>query len=92
MSSNKRTVKSNTDEFGRDLSLRYTKEYKSIFGDYLARFQGMSWADITYLQEEEEERAKKNVELEEYRKTLLARKELHKKGLYELEEGEELEL
>jgi hypothetical protein len=101
MTSNKLTttiVDSNIDEFGRDLSLKY-KPYTSIFGNYLERFKGMSWAEMDYLLEEEEEEEKRkeeeekrNIEREELRKELAARKKLYERGLYELEEGEELDL
>ena len=62
------------------------------FTNYLSRFKGMSWADISDMVEEEEEEEKRKVETEELRKVLEQRKELLKKGLYELEEGEELDL
>jgi len=95
----------NIDEFGRDLSLR-PKQYKSIFGDILDRFKGMSWAEMSYMEEEEEEERKRKedevkrkedekkklVEREQFRKELAARKKLVQQGLYELEEGEVLDL
>ena len=59
---------------------------------YYNRYKGMSWAEIDYLLEEEEEEAQKKIETDELRKTLSVRKELHNQGLYELEEGEELDL
>jgi hypothetical protein len=83
----------NIDEFGRDLSLK--KENSSTCNnpsDFLERFKGMSWAEIEWTIEEEEEEEKKKVETEELRKKLAERKELYKKGKYELEEGEELDL
>lgn len=84
------------DEFGRDLSL---KNRNSLFGDYFERFTGMSWADMNDILEEEEQEEKK-LENEKkdhaYRENLLKvlseRRELVEKGLYELEEGEELDL
>ena len=105
MSSNAIT-KVNIDEFGRDLSLKPEKQVTSIFGGALDRFKGMSWADICYLieDEEEEERQKeeevrkreedkvRQAEREELRKALAERKQLYEQGLYELEEGEELDM
>lgn len=98
----------NIDEFGRDLSLKAPKHVqeenqkqtqekeneKAVieFRKYLSRFKGMSWADIDDMVEEEEEEEKRKVEREELCKVLEERKELLKKGLYELEEGEELDL
>jgi hypothetical protein len=98
----------NIDEFGRDLSLKALKHVqeepqkqtqeeeneKAVieFRKYLSQFKGMSWADIDDMVEEEEEEEKRKVEREELCKVLEERKELLKKGLYELEEGEELDL
>ena len=79
----------NTDEFGRDLTLKNENVNHS---DFLARFKGMSWIEIEWLVEEEEEEEKKKKETEELRKKLAERKELYIKGKYDLEEGEELEL
>jgi len=58
-----------------------------MFESILGRFRGMSWAEMTYIIEEEEEIARVNTlrELTEKRRALLA------KGEYELEEGEILE-
>jgi len=99
MSSNAITTKVNIDEFGRDLSLKPEKQVTSLFDEYIARFKGMSWAEISYLieDEEEEERQKeldkvKQAEREELRKALAERKQLYEQGLYELEEGEELDM
>ena len=64
----------------------------SDFSLYISLFKGMSWVDIDEIVEEEEEEEKRRVETEELRKVLAERKELLKKGLYELEEGEELDL
>ena len=81
------------DEFGRDLTLKAQAELiEYVVDTYFARFKGLSWAEIDWLVEEEEEEAQKNLETEELKKTLSVRKELHNQGLYELEEGEELEL
>jgi DNA-binding transcriptional ArsR family regulator len=97
------------DEFGRDLSLK-PKQYEPIKCDFLDRFRGMSWAEMSYLLEDEEEaelaaeqaikdaeQAKKDaekrlVEREELRQTLAERKKLYQAGLYDLEEGEELDM
>ena len=93
------TTVCNIDEFGRDLSLK-TKQYNfnSIFCDYFDHLRGLSWAEINWLLEEEEEAEqtkkeseKRLAEREELRQTLVERKKLHEAGLYELEEGEELE-
>lgn len=99
MSSNAITTKVNIDEFGRDLSLKPEKQVTSLFDEYIARFKGMSWAEISYLieDEEEEERQReldkvKQAEREELRKALAERKQLYEQGLYELEEGEELDM
>ena len=81
----------NIDEFGRDLSLK-PKEYKPLFDDYLVRFKGMSWADINYLIEDEEEAERKKAERVELLKAHEERKKLYQQGLYELEEGEELDM
>ena len=85
------------DEFGRDLSLKQApREY---LNDLLKRFRGMSWAEINWLTEEEEEAEqikkdaeKKLAEREELRKTHAERKKLYQQGLYDLEEGEELDM
>ena len=100
------------DEFGRDLSLK-PKQYEPIKFDFLDRFRGMSWAEMSYILDDEEEaelaelaaeqaikdaeQAKKDaekrlVEREELRQTLAERKKLYQAGLYELEEGEELDM
>ena len=90
------------DEFGRDLSLK-PKQYEPIKFDFLDRFRGMSWAEMSYLLEDEEEaekaaeKAKEDakrrlVEREELRQTHAERKKLFNAGLYELEEGEELDM
>jgi len=99
MSSNKQTI----DEFGRDLSLKSAPTLTC--GDYLARFKGLehlkgmkSWVEISYLLEEEEEEEerqkaeeKKKVDAETLAAVLAERKKLVEKGVYELEEGEEVE-
>lgn len=82
---------SNIDEFGRDLSLK-PKEYKPINFDFLDRYKGMSWIEIEWLLEEEEEEEKKRAERSELLKTHDERKKLYHQGLYELEEGEELDM
>jgi hypothetical protein len=88
MSSNKCIM----DEFGRDLSLKpKAYDFKSLFGNMLDRFKGMSWADMCVLIEDEEEEEKKIAERAELRKTHDERKKLYAQGLYELEDGEELE-
>jgi hypothetical protein len=81
--------KSNIDEFGRDVSLKYQNQ--TMF----AKFQGMSWSDISFTIEDEEAikaQEKKTAEREELRKILAHRKQLVEQGLYELEEGEVVEL
>jgi len=92
------TTEQNIDEFGRDLSLRYPV-YKPIKSEYLNRFKGMSWAEITYLvedEQEEEERLQKEIadeiqrqcELAARREEAIIKRKLLEQGLYELEEGE----
>ena len=85
----KEPVATNVDEFGRDLDMRKTKvevEYAKPEESPLSRFKGMSWNEIEWLVEEEEE--------EEARQALreqdMARKALWqtKQADYELEEGE----
>ena len=81
----------NVDEFGRDLDMRKTKAEIEIekATESLARFKGMSWAEMEWLIEDEEE--------EEARQALkeqdMARKALwqSKQADYELEEGEVFE-
>jgi hypothetical protein len=41
------------DEFGRDLSLK-PKQYEPIKCDFLDRFRGMSWAEMSYILDDEE--------------------------------------
>jgi len=66
-----------------------------LFSDFLARFRGMSWAEIGYLLDEEEEAeqelAAKVARAAALRSTIIARNALIAKGEYELEEGEEIE-
>ena len=54
----------------------------------LIRFKGMSWADINYLLEEEEEEALALEKTNTLRELDAQRRELFAKGHYELEEGE----
>jgi hypothetical protein len=65
------------------------------FPGFLARFKGMSWAEIGYLLDEEEEAeqelAAKVARDAALRATIIARNALIAKGEYELEEGEEIE-
>jgi hypothetical protein len=82
------SLQSTCDEFGRDSTLRVgvnACDY-DVMGGYLARFKGLSWAEINYLVEEEEEEERKTV----LTKIHEERKDLVMKGEYELEEGEEL--
>lgn len=59
--------------------------------DYVNKYKGMSWAEISYLEEEEEEH-RLELEAEKKRKDELEiRRILYAKGEYELEEGEILE-
>jgi len=92
------------DEFGRDLSLRLT-DCEKFINEIRQKFKTMSWADICYEADEEEEReleAKQKIQMQELEeikrvqraKDLLVdqqRKALLAKGDYELEEGEILE-
>jgi len=83
----------NIDEFGRDLSLKPKQyDFKSIFGTTLDRYKGMSWAEINWLIEDEEEEERKAAERVELLKAHEERKKLYQQGLYELEEGEELDM
>ena len=77
------------DEFGRDLDMRKMKaqiEYEKATTEALARFKGMSWAEIEWLIEDEEEEEARQV----LREQDMARKALWqtKQADYELEEGE----
>jgi hypothetical protein len=82
----------NVDEFGRDLDMRKTKaeiEYEKATESLLSRFKGMSWAEMTWLIEDEEEEEANKV----LREQDMARKALwqSKQADYELEEGEVFE-
>ena len=93
-----------TDEFGRDLSL---KSYSNPTTNpnpfnFLERFKGMSWAEISYMveeEEEEEERMKQEEQRmkqeeqrmkheEEVKKVIQERRLLRQQGMYEMEDGE----
>jgi len=94
MSSFTKTTKSECiiDEFGRDNSLRKQKTQApcvtSMCGDYFNRFKGMSWAEITYLLEEEEEEELKKQEEELKKKDAERKRKCETTSTYELEEGE----
>jgi hypothetical protein len=82
----------NVDEFGRDLALRKTKaeiEYEKATESLLSRFKGMSWAEMEWLIEDEEEEEANKVlrEQDMARKTVWQSKQTD----YELEEGEVFE-
>ena len=82
------------DEFGRDISLRRQTETVDTFTALLEKFKSMSWADISWAIEEEEERVAEIQEKErakEIETIVKERKELLSKGKYDLEEGEILE-
>jgi len=66
--------------------------HASLNSHYNERFKGMSWAEVSYQEEEEEEEKQKEKEREELSKILDERKFLFKRRLYELEEGEILDL
>jgi hypothetical protein len=88
------TVDLNIDEFGRDLSLKSEmifKKYMALSDELFGRFKGMSWIDIDYMLEDEEEDQKQLIKKETLQTLILERKELYSKGEYELEDGEELE-
>ena len=77
------------DEFGRDVSLRPLRPSTNIIiTSYLHKYKNMSWADITYLLEEEEEEKHKNKIRQEI---IHKHRQLYLAGNYEIEEGEELE-
>ena len=67
---------------------------ESLF-DFLARFKGMSWAEMSYILDDEEEAEQELVRTAArtaaIRKTIIERNALIAKGEYELEEGEEIE-
>ena len=95
MASNNRNI----DEFGRDLSLKPKEYHFNPILCGLDRFKGMSWVEINRLIEEEEEteKAKKVAEKRLVERVVLLkvheeRKQLYQQGLYELEEGEELDM
>jgi hypothetical protein len=80
----------NVDEFGRDLTFRKTKtdiDYERAT-ESLSRFKGMSWAEMEWLIEDEEEEARQAL-----REQDMARKAVwqSKQTDYELEEGEVFE-
>jgi hypothetical protein len=52
----------------------------------------MSWAEINWFIEDEEEEERKKAERVELLKAHEERKKLYQQGLYELEEGEELDM
>ena len=83
------------DEFGRDLSLKsemILKRYMALSDELFGRFRGMSWLDIEYMLEDEEEEEKQLIQNETLQKLIQERKELYSKGEYDLEDGEEMEL
>ena len=84
------------DEFGRDISLR--KQNKENEQSVRNKYKGMKWSDICDEIEEEIERISLEVQqkqnalnLKKFKKITDERKELLRKGIYELEEGEILE-
>lgn len=62
--------------------------FESMFERRLSRFKTMSWAEITYLEEEEEEAEQELERVNALRILDANRRELFAKGEYELEEGE----
>ena len=88
----KEEVRNNVDEFGRDLDMRKAKaaiEYEKSSTEMLSRFKGMSWIEMEWLIEDEEEEEARQVLKEQD----MARKALwqSKQADYELEEGEVFE-
>jgi hypothetical protein len=63
----------------------------ALSDELFGRFKGMSWIDIDYMLEDEEEDQKQLIKKETLQTLILERKELYSKGEYELEDGEELE-
>ena len=61
---------------------------ENTFESMLIRFKTMSWAEITYLEEEEEEAALELERVNALRALDAQRRELFAKGEYEVEEGE----
>ena len=102
MSSNAKTTTRECiiDVFGRDNSLRKQQtpapNVSSAYDDTLAtysydmsRFKGMSWAEITYLIEEEEEEEELNQLHEKLKKKDAERKKIcETTTTYDLEDGE----
>jgi|GEM_PF-3906867 len=85
---------SNFDEFGRDMSLRLKSEVtagQQYMNELMARFKNMSWADICYEIEEEEERVHLEMQKQKHAAVDQKRQVLYSKGEYELEDGEIIE-
>jgi len=66
----------------------YRNEYMTVLMD---KFKNMSWADICFTIEEEDERNKKEENARKLQEILAERRRLYTLGQYELEEGEILE-
>jgi hypothetical protein len=58
---------------------------------YLERFRGMSWAEISYILEEEEEQEEREEAERKLQEQMAERRRLYACGEYELEDGEVLE-
>jgi hypothetical protein len=81
----------NVDEFGRDLSTRaYQKFYASAM-ETKRKYAGMSWAEITFMEEEAEEEENRKKEAVRMRKVDKERRLMYIMGNYELEDGEVFE-
>lgn len=73
-----------------------TESSNIIETDFMADFynmlkKGMSWAEICYELDEEEERQEKEAKQKDLEEKMLERRRLYAIGEYELEEGEILE-
>ena len=97
------SANANIDEFGRDLDLKNHKASYDFIDEFYRKLKaGMSWAEICYEADEEEEeeerkkleeKQKKDMEkqkkdMEKQKKDTENRRYLHTIGQYELEEGE----
>lgn len=76
------------DKFGRDNSLRKPNPSGWDISELINKMKGMSWADLCYELEEEEERLEKEARDSKLKVLIADRKDLLDKGEYELEEGE----
>jgi len=81
----------NVDEFDRDLSLRLFQKAYALAIKSQEKFRGLSWAEITFMEEEEEEEENRKKEAVRMRKVDKERRMAYIMGNYDLEEGEVFE-